>query len=63
MINPSLIIGFLQAAAEESPELLASLKKLFSKPDPTAAEWAQARRDLEALDYDTLVPAGKELQS
>ncbi len=50
------ILAFLEKAVEAEPRIADSVKKIFSKGEPTPADW-QAERDAVApLTYQQLVP-------
>lgn len=51
----SLALFVVQEAIKYSPEIAAAVSKLFTKTDPTAADWDALRADIAALDYDAIV--------
>lgn len=58
-MNPQLILGILalvEQAAQDEPKIAAALKNIFSKPEPTPADWQAERASIAALSYQTLVP-------
>lgn len=60
-MNPTVILTAIEMFAKESPEIMAALKRLFTKTDPTPQDWAAERQIIEDMNYDKLVPAGRNL--
>lgn len=60
-MNPTVILQAIELFAKESPEIMAALKRLFTKSDPTPQDWQAERQVIEDMNYDKLVPAGSHL--
>lgn len=52
------IFSLIQAAIKEEPAIAAELQLLFTKSNPTDEDWANARANVEAEEYDDYVPSG-----
>lgn len=52
------ILSLVEWAIQEEPAVAASLKNIFSKPDPTPADWAAERAQWQQ-SYRDLVPDTK----
>jgi hypothetical protein len=51
-----LAIFAIEEAIKEEPAIAAALKDIFTKADPTAADWAALRARIAAKDYADYVP-------
>jgi hypothetical protein len=52
----SLVFFILEEAIKEEPAIAAALKDLFSKADPTPADWAALRLKVASKSYEDYVP-------
>lgn len=52
-----LVFFILEEAIKEEPALVADLQGIFSKANPTAADWAALRAKVGAKSYADYVPA------
>lgn len=55
----SAIIAAVLSLVQSLPEAQKLLRELFSKPDPTDADWATLRAKVLAKKYEDYVPASK----
>lgn len=58
-MNPemlSLLFFILEEAIKEEPAIAADLQSIFSKANPTAADWAALRATVTAKGYGDYVP-------
>lgn len=55
-VTISLIISLIEKAVEDEPKIAAALKSIFSKADPTPADWDALRDSILANDYTDYVP-------
>lgn len=53
----TLIISLVEEAIKVEPQIQDALTKLFSKSDPTAADWAALRASISAKSYADFVPS------
>jgi len=53
----SLGIFIIEEAIKESPAIYAELQRLFTKSDPTPADWAELRAKVAEKHYKDFVPA------
>jgi hypothetical protein len=56
MEQVALAISVIEFAAKEEPAVMAALQKLFSKPSPTPADYAEARAAMLAQSFAKLAP-------
>ena len=54
-----LVIAGLQLLAKEAPSFITSIRAIMNKEDPTPADWAALKAELEADTYEKLVPASR----
>ncbi|HVV01395.1 MAG TPA: hypothetical protein VHH88_08535 [Verrucomicrobiae bacterium] len=52
----SLIVFGLQQLIQHEPEIAAEIKTLFTKTEPTAADWMQLHLKVAAKSYADYVP-------
>ncbi len=62
-MTPELLLAIIQQIAVNEPVVMDSLKKIFTKPDPTPADWNLERKRIQDMYYDKLVPAGALLSA
>jgi len=55
----TLVEGVVTLAVKEEPAVAASLQKIFSKPNPTPADWQAERDSIASETYEKLVPNTK----
>jgi hypothetical protein len=56
MIEAATILSLIEFAIKEEPQVEASLRKVFSKPNPTPEDWQAERDAIAAESYRKLVP-------
>ena len=49
------IISLIEFAIEEEPSVATALQEIFTKSDPTAADWQALRAKYAAMNYDKTV--------
>jgi hypothetical protein len=49
------ILSLIEWSVEEEPRLADSIRKIFSKPKPTSADWQAERDTVKSMDYDKIV--------
>jgi len=52
----ALIISLVQEAIKDAPHLIADFKAIFSKADPTPADWMALRERVLATSFESLAP-------
>ena len=55
----ALIIGLVEEAIKVEPALAAELQALFSKPDPTPADWLALKTRVLGQSFESLAPDAK----
>ena len=58
-MNPAtiaLIIGLIEEAIKMEPTIAAELQAIFSKPDPTPADWAALKGRVLSQSFEALAP-------
>lgn len=55
-IDIATILQILSWAIEEEPKVAERIKSIFSKPDPTVADWDAEIAAARAESYGSLVP-------
>lgn len=53
------VLSLVEFAISEEPQVEASLRRVFSKPEPTPADWEAERVIVSAATYEGLVPNTK----
>lgn len=56
MGTAELIMMGIETAAKDYPEIATALRNIFTKANPTAADWAQERANIHNDSYANLVP-------
>lgn len=51
----STILTLVEFAIGEEPKVATALQEIFSKSNPTAADWQALRQKVSAMNYDTAV--------
>lgn len=54
-MDVATIISIIEFAIEEEPTVATALQEIFTKSDPTSADWAALRAKYAAMDYDKTV--------
>ena len=52
----ALALFIVEEAIKMEPAIAAALKDIFTRPDPTAEDWAMLRARIVAKDYADYVP-------
>jgi hypothetical protein len=55
----ALIVSLVEEAITEAPAAYAAFQAVFSKPNPTAADWEALRATVLSQSYASLVPDSK----
>jgi hypothetical protein len=55
----AFIIGLVEEAAKEAPQVISDLQSIFSKPDATPADWLALREKVLSKSYKDFVPDSK----
>lgn len=52
----ALIIGLVEEAVKLEPSIVAELQSIFSKPDPTPADWLALKAKIQGQTFEQLAP-------
>lgn len=55
VINVETILTLVEFAIQEEPKVQAALTSIFSKANPTPADWQALRAQYAAMSYDATV--------
>ena len=61
-MNPALIpliLGLVELLVKYEPTIAADLRDIFSKADPTPADWMALRAKVQAASFEALAPDAK----
>ena len=55
----TLVISLVEEAIKAYPTLSADLSSIFSKPNPTPADWLALREKVLAMKFEEIAPDAK----